>query len=83
MMYTILMSKAVCMKGLNVVPLTVFLTFSFSFSDIDDCGGHLCENGGQCVDGVNEYTCNCADGYDGQYCANSKTQQYIRQNCMK
>ena len=60
------------MKGMNVVSLTVFLTFSFSISDIDDCGGHLCENGGQCVDGVNEYTCDCADGYDGQYCGNGK-----------
>ena len=46
----------------------------FSFSDIDDCGGHQCVNGGQCVDGVNEYTCACGDsGYGGQYCADSKS----------
>ena len=55
-------------------------SYFISFSDIDDCGGHLCENGGQCVDGVNEYTCRCADGYDGQYCANS---MYIKLKPLK
>ena len=44
----------------------------FIVSDIDDCPGHDCQNGGTCVDGVNTFTCNCADGYDGNKCQNSK-----------
>ena len=36
--------------------------------DIDDCPGSACENGGVCKDGVNEYTCQCLDGFSGTYC---------------
>ena len=35
--------------------------------DIDDCAGVSCNNG-TCVDGVNEYTCNCNSGYTGEHC---------------
>lgn len=31
--------------------------------NVDDCktasGGNPCQNGGQCIDGVNRYDCNC------------------------
>ena len=33
----------------------------------------MCENGGTCVDGVNEYTCNCAPDFTGEHC---ETRQY-------
>jgi protein crumbs len=37
--------------------------------DIDDCASLPCLNGGQCLDGVNQYTCNCTDtGYEGTNC---------------
>ncbi|VVC29041.1 Hypothetical protein CINCED_3A018849 [Cinara cedri] len=41
--------------------------------NIDDCldNGYQskCKNGGQCIDGINEYTCNCTDtGYTGEDC---------------
>lgn len=29
----------------------------------DDCEDHRCQNGAQCVDGVNGYSCLCAEGY--------------------
>ncbi|VDI10144.1 Hypothetical predicted protein [Mytilus galloprovincialis] len=37
-------------------------------SDIDDCAPNPCLNGGQCIDGVDLYTCNCAAGYEGKIC---------------
>lgn len=28
-----------------------------------------CQNGAACIDGLNEYSCNCTDtGYEGLYC---------------
>ncbi|XP_050423737.1 protein crumbs isoform X2 [Adelges cooleyi] len=42
--------------------------------NIDDCiengNQHKCLNGGQCIDGINEYTCNCTEtGYTGDDCS--------------
>ncbi|KAI8506008.1 DNA repair protein Rad9,Rhp9 [Branchiostoma belcheri] len=37
-------------------------------TDIDECGSGPCQNGGNCVDEVNMYTCNCAAGYQGDNC---------------
>ena len=34
-------------------------------ADVNDCAGNPCQNGAQCVDGVNSYTCTCAAGYEG------------------
>ncbi|XP_022787244.1 protein eyes shut-like [Stylophora pistillata] len=36
--------------------------------DIDDCMNHRCSNSGSCVDGLNNYTCNCLEGYTGNHC---------------
>jgi len=36
--------------------------------DIDDCDPNPCANGGECVDGVDSYTCNCAPGFTGPDC---------------
>ncbi|XP_035673678.1 neurogenic locus notch homolog protein 1-like isoform X1 [Branchiostoma floridae] len=36
--------------------------------DTNDCDGVTCENGGTCRDGINEYTCDCADGFEGTHC---------------
>ena len=40
----------------------------FLFVDLDECLGITCRNGGTCQDGVNEYTCRCAEGYEGDFC---------------
>ena len=37
-------------------------------TDIDECLGISCHNGGTCTDGVNEYTCECVAGYTGMNC---------------
>ena len=39
------------------------------FSEIDECSENPCLNGGNCTDGVNNFTCNCTDtGYSGDLC---------------
>ena len=43
-------------------------TFDFFLTDINDCVNHTCQNGGSCVDGINNFTCNCLKGYTGSYC---------------
>ena len=42
------------------------------FSDIDECASKPCDPNGQCIDGVNSYTCECNAGYTGKHCEKSK-----------
>ena len=50
-----------------------FLTLRASLlSDIDDCADQPCQNGGNCTDAVNDYSCNCAAGYSGKNCTIGK-----------
>ena len=44
----------------------------FSLTDIDECVSHQCDNGGSCVDGVNNYSCNCLAGFTGSLCETGK-----------
>ncbi|CAG2191311.1 unnamed protein product [Mytilus edulis] len=37
-------------------------------TDIDDCSGVMCYNGGTCIDGLASFTCNCAEHYTGTHC---------------
>ena len=39
-----------------------------NFTDISHCLNHTCQNGGSCVDGINNFTCNCLKGYTGSHC---------------
>lgn len=36
--------------------------------NIDECENSPCLNEATCVDGINEYTCNCLPGYEGTRC---------------
>ena len=38
------------------------------FSDINDCHPDPCLNGGLCIDDVDSFTCQCAQGYEGPTC---------------
>ena len=42
-------------------------------TDIDDCEGVTCENGGECVDAFNNYSCDCLQGFDGTHCEIGET----------
>ena len=46
--------------------------------NLDDCGGHLCQNGGKCIDGINTYSCQCPPEYTGQYCTQDVDECAIR-----
>ena len=36
--------------------------------DIDECGPSPCLNGGTCIDGINQFTCNCTEGWTADRC---------------
>ena len=38
------------------------------FADINECDSNPCQNGGNCSNGHNMYTCSCADGFIGDSC---------------
>ncbi|CAM9812022.1 unnamed protein product, partial [Chrysoparadoxa australica] len=37
--------------------------------NIDECASNPCQNGGNCIDGINSFTCECASGFEGPSCA--------------
>ena len=45
-----------------------FICVVIFVSDIDDCIGVVCQNGGTCIDQVNAYFCDCAVDFEGQNC---------------
>ena len=55
----------------KVRQLTIII-FNNTFSDIDECESDPCLNGGTCTDVINEYTCDCADGWEGVNCENGE-----------
>ena len=48
---------------------------SLHLSDINECEPNPCRNGGECIDGINSYVCNCMPGYGGHDCTLSKSKQ--------
>lgn len=36
--------------------------------DINECASAPCLNGGVCLDGINQYTCDCGAGWNGINC---------------
>ena len=46
--------------------------------DINECVSNPCQNGGNCTDGVNGYTCTCELGYEGLSCETSMVLIYVQ-----
>ena len=40
----------------------------FCETNIDECIGIICNNGGMCVDGISDYHCECPFGFTGTHC---------------
>ena len=48
------------------------------YPDIDECfNNNQCLNGATCIDGINQFTCQCVPGWTGQFCQISKINIYI------
>ena len=43
----------------------------------NDCADLPCQNGGNCSDALNDYSCSCADGYSGKNCSIGKNDAYV------
>ena len=52
---------------LQLISLITLLGFTGTNCEvnIDDCPGHICQNGATCLDGINTYTCQCPPTYTG------------------
>ena len=60
-----------CEKFVQNYPLSCSsLTFIdiFYFTDLDECASGPCQNGGQCINQDNMYTCICTTGWEGENC---------------
>ena len=55
-----------------VFALRCYISFEFTFSDIDECAENDCMNNATCRDGVNSYDCICPPGFAGNLCETSK-----------
>ena len=45
---------------------------ALNFTDIDECISQPCQSNGTCVDEIDDYTCECVDGFRGKNCEESK-----------
>ena len=65
---------AVCTGNGTLVPDCACIETSegdgVTCTDIDDCADAPCQNSGTCIDAVGAFSCECADGYDGDTCDN-------------
>ncbi len=45
--------------------------------DLDECNSSPCENGGTCMDGAGQFTCQCKPGYTGDTCGTGKLMEAL------
>ena len=61
-----------CIDYFTLIPSLIFpwsLNLSYiDFPDIDECESQPCQHGGECIDQVNSFKCNCKQGYTGLQC---------------
>ena len=56
---------------------TLFFFHFFPPKDVNDCINHTCLNGGSCLDGVDNYSCNCKSGFTGDHCETGKPLSFL------
>lgn len=59
--------------------LTNFIHVTLYISDINECNQFLgiCQNGGQCVNTIGSYRCQCPSGWTGTNCTVGKLEIYV------
>ena len=45
--------------------------------DVNECATNPCQNNGTCVDGFNEYNCNCVAGFTGTDCEGNMIFRFV------
>lgn len=65
-----MISVCSCFEGSNIHIAFDFLFFPGTNCEenVDECMSNPCQNGGQCRDRNNGYTCTCQAGYLGDHC---------------
>ena len=61
------MYNVVAQNEQRSLPVTGY-TDSRCSTDVDECRGSPCQNGGACVDGVGRFTCVCPPGFEDPVC---------------
>ena len=54
--------------AISIVEYYLILNSDVSYVDIDECATTPCQNGGSCYDEINNFTCQCAEGWTGDTC---------------
>ena len=65
LIFLILFNKIDCQPCIKQMIINLNLILIL---DISECDSDPCENGGNCTDDVNGYTCSCANGWTGSEC---------------
>jgi len=58
-------------NGISVIIVACICIYGV-VSDIDECLPAPCLNGGQCTNGLDQYTCTCVPGWQGTNCEQGK-----------
>ena len=59
-------------SSVNRLKALIVTILPWYFTDIDDCVPNPCKFNGTCIDQINDYTCDCVDGFRGKTCDESK-----------
>lgn len=49
----------------------------FIILDINECEVQPCQNNGTCIDLINNYQCDCMDGFNGTNCTTGKFRTFL------
>ena len=68
------LERSICAETNGNTTATCFCGNGFTGTNcninIDDCLGVVCQNGGECIDLIADFRCNCTTGFSGPRCEN-------------